>query len=125
MYSKELLARFLEPGRVGDLLSPSAVATQGNPACGDVVQIGIEVTEGSIREARFRTRGCAVAIAASDAVCELATGRSLTAAEMLDAEEVAAALGGVPRERDACVVAPLGALRSALRQLRHGEDPIR
>lgn len=118
MVSEQLLRRFLNLRWAGDLPSPTAVAVAGNPTCGDVVQIGLEVAEGEIRGARFRTLGCAVAIAASDAMCELLIGRTLTAAEVLDSEELAHVLGGIPGERESCAAAPLGALRSALQQIR-------
>src|SRR5439155_23257879 len=71
VYSAQLLDRFYHPRWVGNLAAPSASATEGNPTCGDVVQIEIQVTDGMISVARFRTLGCAIAIAASDALCDL------------------------------------------------------
>lgn len=116
MYSPELLQRFLEPKWVGDVASPTAVVTEGNPACGDVVQLSIGVTDGVITEARFRTLGCAIAIAASDVVCSLLDGKTLSGAGVIDSEEVASVLGGIPEERSSCAQAALSALRSVLRQ---------
>ena len=121
MYSAQLLDRFLHPRWVGDIASPSAEATEGYPTCGDVVQIHLQVVDGSIRIARFRTLGCAVAIAASDAMCELVTGQTPTAAQFLHLNELIAALGGIPPQRQSCAAAPLTALRSALQRL----SPIR
>lgn len=117
MHSDLLLQRFHGPRWVGDLERPTVVALQGNPTCGDVVQIGLEIKDGIVAEARFRTLGCAVAIAASDVVCELVKGRTLTGAEILDLEEIAEALGGIPDERQSCAAAPIAALRSATREL--------
>ena len=114
MYSAQLLDRFYHPRWVGNLAVPSASATEGNPTCGDVVQIEIQVTDGMISVARFRTLGCAVAIAACDAVCDLATGQTITAAKFLHVDEVISELGGIPPKRESCAAAPLAALRSAL-----------
>ncbi len=114
MYSAQLLDRFYHPRWVGNLEAPSASATEGNPTCGDVVQIEIQVTDGMISVARFRTLGCAVAIAACDAVCDLATGQTITAAKFLHVDEVISELGGIPPKRESCAAAPLAALRSAL-----------
>lgn len=114
MYSAQLLDRFYHPRWVGNLAAPSASATEGNPTCGDVVQIDIQVTDGTISVARFRTLGCAVAIAACDALCDLATGQTVTAAKFLHVDEVIAELGGIPPRRESCAAAPLAALRSAL-----------
>ena len=114
MYSAQLLDRFYHPRWVGNLAAPSASATEGNPTCGDVVQIDIQVTDGMISVARFRTLGCAVAIAACDAMCDLVTGQTTTAAKFLHVDEVIAELGGIPPKRESCAAAPLAALRSAL-----------
>lgn len=118
MHSELLLRRFHEPSWVGDLANASVVTTEGNPTCGDVVQIGLEVREGLVVDARFRTLGCAVAIASSDALCELVRGRTITGAEVLDLHEIDKALGGIALERESCAAAPLAALRSAIRQIQ-------
>ena len=120
MYSAQLLDRFYHPRWVGNLAAPSASATEGNPTCGDVVQIEIQVTDGMISVARFRTLGCAVAIAACDALCDLATGQTVTAAKFLHVDEVIAELGGIPPKRESCAAAPLTALRSALFSISAG-----
>ena len=120
MYTAQLLDRFYHPRWVGNLAAPSASATEGNPTCGDVVQIDIQVTDGMISVARFRTLGCAVAIAACDALCDLATGQTLTAAKFLHLDEVIAELGGIPPKRESCAAAPLAALRSALFSISAG-----
>lgn len=118
MYSSLLLEHFHDPRRVGDVASPAAVGVEGDPTCGDVVQIGLEISGDVIADARFRTLGCAVAIAASDAVCDLVLGLTLTAAEVIDVEDVVEALGGVPEQRGSCAAAALAALRRALRTVR-------
>lgn len=118
MHSERLLERFRDPTWVGDLEEPAVVSTVGNPTCGDVVQIGLEVHDGLITQARFRTLGCAVAIAASDAVCELVGGQTVAAAEVIDLQDISRVLGGVAPERESCAAAALGALRSAIVSLR-------
>lgn len=120
MFSARLLDRFYDPRFAGDLDSPGAIATEGNPTCGDVVRIAVEVVDGVIVAARFRTLGCAVAIAASDAVCELVAGQNAAAAQFLHLDEVVAALDGIPPGRENCASAPLAALRSVLRTLPRG-----
>ena len=117
MYSEQLLEHFYRPCWVGDIARPTATATEGHAPCGDVVQIVIRVEDGLVAEARFRTLGCAVAIAASDALCALVRGQTVTAAQFLHLDEVTAALGGIPERRESCAAAPLAALRSALRTL--------
>jgi NifU-like protein involved in Fe-S cluster formation len=116
MYSEKLLERFRNPSWVGEV-SGDASAVAGDVTCGDVVQMSLAVSGGIVTEARFLALGCAVAIAAADTVCELASQRTLTAAEMIDVEDIAGALGGIPEGRADCASAPLGAFRAALRRL--------
>ena len=118
MYSDQLMARFLHPSYIGDVEEADAVGVEGNITCGDVVHLSLKVQDGIIAEARFRSQGCATAIAAADVCCELAKGATMTAAEMLELSEITAALGGVPTEREGCAAIGLGALSSALEQIR-------
>lgn len=117
MYSERLLQRFHDPVWAGDLAAPTSIATAGNPICGDVVQIGVEVLDGCVVQARFRTLGCAIAIAASDAVCDLVAGMPVYEALLLTTGDVAAALEGIPEDRSPCASGALAALRAALRGL--------
>ncbi|HWD07604.1 MAG TPA: iron-sulfur cluster assembly scaffold protein [Actinomycetota bacterium] len=123
-FSARLLNRFYEPAYVGDVDAPSATATAGNPTCGDVVCLEVEVVDGAISTARFHTLGCAVAIAASDAVCELVAGQSPMAAQFLHLDEVVGALDGIPEGRESCASAPLAALRAVLRNLPGGPGEL-
>jgi nitrogen fixation NifU-like protein len=115
VYSQRLLQRFHDPVWAGDLDAPTSVATAGNRTCGDVVQIAVEVADGIVLRARFRTLGCAIAIAASDAVCDLVAGMPVYEALLLSTGDVVAALEGIPDDRSPCASGALAALRSALR----------
>lgn len=133
MFSEQLLERFFHPRWVGELSGGAAGslggawarATEGLPTCGDVVQMDIRVVDGVITGARFRTQGCPVAIAASDAACELVTGQTLVAAQFLHVNEVIEMLGGIPPKREGCATAPVTALRSAVQRLSLGGRPAR
>ena len=120
MYSDKLLLRFHEATHVGVLPQPAMLGQQGNPTCGDVVEIYIRTNDGLISDARFKALGCAVTIAAADAICEAVAGTSPTEATFLDIDQVIAHLGGIPEGRRPCVEAPLAALRSALGSIRIG-----
>jgi nitrogen fixation NifU-like protein len=115
MYSDELLRRFYEPTHVGEFDQPSGRATDGNPTCGDVVQVAVRVDNGIISDARFKTFGCAVAIAASDAVCEMAIGQTPGVTSLIDLAQLLGALGPIEEERVACVSSAIEAIRAAAR----------
>ncbi|MGQ0679974.1 MAG: iron-sulfur cluster assembly scaffold protein [Actinomycetota bacterium] len=122
MYSEQLMARFLEPAHSGDVASANGLGKQGNVTCGDVVEVAVRVEDGLIVEARFRAQGCATAIAAAEAACELASGGTMTAASTLDVNSVSALLGGIPQERLGCASVSLDALRSAVAEARRRAD---
>jgi nitrogen fixation protein NifU and related proteins len=118
MYSQKLLTRFFEPTHSGDVDSPDGVGVEGNATCGDVVHLALKVHDGLITQARFRTLGCATAIAASDAACELVIGSPITLAQTFAEPDLAAVLDGIPEDRITCASIALGALRAALEQAR-------
>ncbi|MDQ4148493.1 MAG: iron-sulfur cluster assembly scaffold protein [Actinomycetota bacterium] len=117
VYSKKLLERFLHPSYGGDLEAPDGVGVGGNPTCGDVVHFAIKVVDGLISDARFRTQGCATAIAASDAACELVIGSPITLAHTFGDADLDSMLDGIPDERRSCAAITLGALRAALHEV--------
>jgi NifU-like protein involved in Fe-S cluster formation len=117
VYSQRLLDHFHDPLWAGDLETATSVATAGNATCGDVVQMAVEVHEGVIHQARFRTLGCAIAIAASDALCDLVKGMPAYEALLLTTADLDSVLEGIPQDRMPCASGCLAALRSALRGL--------
>ena len=67
-YSKQVLDHYENPRNVGVLdTSDRNVGTGmvGAPACGDVMRLQIEVEDGIIKDAKFKTYGCGSAIASS------------------------------------------------------------
>ncbi len=54
-----------------------AAAKGDNPMCGDRVQVFVKyATDGSIADAGFEARGCAISIASADLMAETVKGRS-------------------------------------------------
>jgi len=67
-YSEKVLDHYSNPKNVGTLdKSKPNVGTGlvGAPECGDVMRLQIEVNNGVITDAKFKTFGCGSAIAAS------------------------------------------------------------
>jgi hypothetical protein len=63
-YTKKVMDHFLNPRNVGEVQEPDAVAEVGNITCGDALKITIKLDdEGKICECKFKTFGCASAIA--------------------------------------------------------------
>ena len=63
MYSPQLLDHFQNPRNPGVVAAPDAFARVENPACGDILELSMKISDGRIREIRFRAKGCVPAMA--------------------------------------------------------------
>ena len=87
MYSERLLDHFQNPRNVGELASPAITVEVSNPACGDILRLGVQVSGGRVTEARYKVRGCTASIAAGSALTEMLIGK--TRAEVGDVSAAA------------------------------------
>jgi nitrogen fixation NifU-like protein len=117
-YSPLLLDHFENPRNVGTLADADGVGLAGNPACGDRLEVSLQVRDGRIHEARFRASGCTAAIAGGSMATVKMTGRTLAEAEAITDADVAAALGGLSLARVHCSVLAQEAIRAALHDYR-------
>lgn len=117
-YSATVVDHFQRPRNLGDLAEPDAVAEVENPACGDRARLAVHVRDGRIAAVRFRAEGCPAAIAATSMTTELITGRTLEEAEQLRDEDVARALGGLPRNKLHCSVLAEDVIRAVVEDYR-------
>ena len=118
MYSEHLLEHFQNPRNVGTLDPPAVVVEVSNPICGDILQLSALATEGSVREVRFKTRGCTASIAAGSALTELVQGKTLDELGALKAADVEQAVGGLSNESKHAAVLAIDGVKALLRQLR-------
>ncbi len=115
MYTPEVMDYFTDPRNVGEMEDPSGVGETGNPVCGDVVRIYVDVDERDvIRAVRFKTFGCVAAVATSSMITEMAEGKDLHAAAAISNADVAEALGGLPQQKMHCSNMAADALRLAI-----------
>ncbi|HWE52985.1 MAG TPA: iron-sulfur cluster assembly scaffold protein [Bryobacteraceae bacterium] len=105
MHSERLLDHFQNPRYPGQLAPPAVVVDVTNPACGDMLRLSASFENGQVTEARFLTRGCTAAIAASSALTEWMTGKSYAELAALAPSEIEAAVGGLePASKHAAVL---------------------
>jgi len=102
LYSRKVIEHFQHPKNVGEINNPDGVGRVGNPICGDIMEIYIKVKANRIEDIKFRTFGCAAAIATSSMVTELAKGRTLKEALRLTRNDVAKELEGLPPVKMHC-----------------------
>ena len=96
MFSELVLEHFRNPRNAGKLANATAQVQASNPVCGDILELAVRVENGGIVEARFLCRGCTTSIACASFLTERLTGCSLATARSITAENISAALGGLP-----------------------------
>ena len=119
VYSEVVKEHFLNPLNflMGDenKYEHDAEGIVGNPVCGDQMKMFIRVENDKIVDVKWKTYGCASAIASTSALSELATGKTLDEALKIGPEEIAEFLGGLPKHKFHCSVLGHEALAEAVK----------
>ena len=115
MHSQRLLGYFQDPQHAGELPPPAVTVDVTNPACGDMLRLSARFENGLVAEARFLTRGCTAAIAASEALTQWMTGKSRTEIEALTTNVIDELLGGIEPASKHVAVLCVDATRALLR----------
>lgn len=118
MYNDKVMEHFQNPRHTGELENPDGVGSVGNPNCGDVMKIYIKVADGKIVDLKYKTFGCAAAIATSSAASELLIGKTLEEAAQLTKDDIVTYLGGLPEQKIACSTIAPDAIRAAIENYR-------
>lgn len=126
IYSDTVKDHFLNPRNflMGDesKFDYDAVGLVGNPICGDQMKMYIKVKDDVISDIRWKTYGCASAIASTSALSEMAKGKKLDDALAIDAKDIEAYLGNLPKHKFHCSVLGHDALRDAINNYRKKKE---
>lgn len=115
MYSDIVMEHFINPRNVGEIELPDGVGEVGNPQCGDIMRITIKVEDCRIADVKFKTMGCAAAIAVSSITTEIVKGATLDEALALTRDKVAEELGGLPPQKMHCSNLAIDAVHRAVK----------
>jgi nitrogen fixation protein NifU and related proteins len=122
LYTKEVMDHFTNPRNVGIIKDANGVGETGNPTCGDIMKIYLDIEEVKgkeiINDVKFQTFGCGAAVATSSRITEMVKGMTVEEAEKITNAEVAASLGGLPPVKMHCSNLAANALQAAIKDYR-------
>lgn len=114
MYNDKVMKEFANPQNVGVIDNADGIGKVGNEACGDIMEISLKVEDNIIVDAKFRTFGCAAAIATSSIATQMVVGKTLDQALEMKNVDVVTALDGLPPQKIHCSVLAEEAIKAAV-----------
>lgn len=124
-YGEKVIDHYENPRNVGKMDKNSknvGTGLVGAPACGDVMQLQIQVNDnGIIEDAKFKTFGCGSAIASSSLATEWIKGKTIDQAYTIKNTEIAHELA-LPPVKIHCSVLAEDAIKSAIEDYKQKNE---
>ena len=124
-YTDVVIDHFTNPRNMGEIADADGIGEVGNVRCGDVMKIYLKIENGVISDVKFKTFGCAAAIASSSMSTTMIIGKTIPQALKIKNIDVLKALGGLPPVKVHCSVLAEEAIKSAISDYykKIGVDP--
>ena len=127
-YSKKVMKNFKNPKNMGEIKNPDGFGKVGNPTCGDIMEVSIKVEKDNknkeiLKDVKFKTFGCAAAIATSSMITQIAKGKPLQEVEKIKYSDIITELGGLPKIKVHCSMMAQEALNKAIKNYKEKKKP--
>lgn len=117
-YTEKTIDHFTKPRNLGTISDANAEATEGSPACGDMVNYTLKINPETliIEDIKFRSYGCASNIATASIATEMVLGKHIDEVKKMGTSEAANELGGLPPVKMHCSVLAINGIKAAIRE---------
>ncbi len=115
-YSDKVIELFQNPKNVGRMENPDVVVQEGDPTCGDTIQLSLKFKEDIIEDAKFLSFGCAANIATGSVLTEAIKGKTIEEAREITMKDLEDELGGLPPVKIHCAKLATRVLERALKE---------
>ena len=124
-YSAKVMEHFTNPHNVGEIPDANGIGEIGNAKCGDIMKMYLKIENDVVIDVKFKTYGCASAIATSSIATDMIKGQPICEVLKLTNSAVVEALDGLPAVKIHCSVLAEQAVKAALADYykRQGIDP--
>ena len=120
-YTKQTLKHFRNPHNYGEIKNADGQGEAGNIICGDLMNLYLKVKKNKkgieiIETIKFKTYGCAAAIATSSVITDLVKGKTIDQALAISKKDIIETLQGLPPIKIHCSILAIDALGEAIYQ---------
>ena len=122
MYNDKVLKVFQNPSNSGEIPDADGVGTIGNASCGDIMKIYLKISGDRIVDAKFKTFGCAAAIATASVATDMVIVKTIDEALKIKNADVVEFLGGLPPQKIHCSVLAEEAIHAAIDDYRSRQN---
>ena len=118
MYNEKVMEVFENLQNVGEVENYNAKGVVGNEVCGDIMQVTLRIEDNIIKDAKFKTFGCAAAMTTSSIATTMIKGMTIEEALKVKNSDVIKELGGLPPQKIHCSVVAEEAIKAAIEDYR-------
>lgn len=116
IYHEMIIDYSRNPLNFGTMENPDVTHHDANPLCGDSIDIDLRVTEDRISDIKFHGKGCAICMACSSVLTEIAKGKKIDEVREIAKGDLLSELGleHLQAVRIKCALLSLKVLKYAL-----------